>query len=769
MSKTTVNSGISEIEIAKRLEAYHLKGFDRMQLEEIELGLKSGVDVDIYADKKYMFLQMTEIRKGLEQGIDIAPYMDEKYDWFQMREIRRGIKSGIDVSIYLDESMDYLVMREIRLGLESGINLLPYYERKIPKAVLTEIRKAYSDGLNIDLYVDDEYEEDQLEQIRIGLKNNVDITCYMDHSFSGGQMYEIRRGLEEKLDISIYAKNIYNWMQMREIRLGLKAGVDVSKYEDVLYTPEQMREIRLGLEEGIDVSDYISLMWSATDMANHRAKIKAFGKVESDLFNPEAEIIKYDDNEFKDADAPDDGIIWDTENQRVIIEVNRDAMTAYIILPKLKETDEGFTEKEISTAIKLGGVRQGIKKEIIQEILNGNIGFGERTLIAEGKLPVDGEDGYFEYFFNRNIDKAPELNEDGSVNYANVTLFEQVEEGQKIAVYHPASRGVYGYDVTGKLIHPKNGQNLPRLSGKNISVLDDEVTYVAAVKGCIEETNGIITINTVYVVNGDVTLSTGNINFDGDVEIRGDVRARSYIEATGNITVNGSVEAAFLKAGKDVLVKQGVLGKGLGIIEAGNDVFGKFFENVKIFAEHDVRSNYLYNCKCIAMNKVVISGKRGAIVGGLTSAIYGVEAAELGNKMGIRTEFEIGANQYFVKKLRDWDLKAKDLSVKVTIFKEEIKKLQVKVKLELLKDTPLYQNVQTAMMQLMNEIEEIKKERDAFTGELAKNSAGIGVRVSGKAYSGCLININNAKFLLDKDINRVWFREKDQAIVQLLS
>ena len=51
------------------------------------------------------------------------------------------------------------------------------------------------------------------------------------------------------------------------------------------------------------------------------------------------------------------------------------------------------------------------------------------------------------------------------------------------------------------------------------------------------------------------------------------------------------------------------------------------------------------------MNKVVISGKRGAIVGGLTSAIYGVEAAELGNKMGIRTEFEIGANQYFLKKL----------------------------------------------------------------------------------------------------------------------
>ncbi|MBQ9233942.1 MAG: DUF342 domain-containing protein [Lachnospiraceae bacterium] len=769
MINTTKKPGISDIEIAERMEAYHLQGFDRMQLEEIENGLKSGVDVDIYADTKYMFPQMTEIRKGLEQGIDIEPYLNEKYDWFQMREIRRGIKDGVDVSIYLDEDMDYLVMREIRLGLEAGINLYPYYEKRIPKAVLCEIRKAFSNGLNIDIYVEDGYKDDQLEQIRHGLKNNVDITCFLDRSYSGSQMYEIRRGLEEKLDISKYSKNTYNWMQMREIRLGLKAGVDVSKYEDFLYSPEQMREIRLGLEEGIDVSDYASLMWSATDMANHRAKIKAFGKVESDLYNPDSEVLTYDDKEFGEIASADDGVVWNAENQRVTIEVSYDAMTAYVILPKLSDTDTGFTENEITSALKLNGVRQGIIKSAIYEIIKGNKSANEQILIAEGKLPVDGQDGFFEYFFNRNIDRTPELNEDGSVNYSNITLFEQVEEGQKLAVYHPAVRGIYGYDVTGKLIHPKNGQNLPRLTGKNITLLDDEVTYVATVKGCIEEKNGIITINTVYVVNGDVSLSTGNIKFDGDVEVRGDVRQRAIIEATGNIIVNGSVEAAYIKAGKDVLVKQGVLGKGVGIIEAGNDVNGKFFENVKIYAEHDVKSNYLYNCNCVAMHKVIISGRRGAIVGGLTSAIYGVEAAELGNKMGVRTEFEVGANQYFVKKLRDWDSKTKELSVKVTIFKEELKKLQVKVKLDVLKDTPIYQNVQTAMMQLMNEIDGIKEERDAFTGELAQNSAAIGVRVSGKAYAGCLVNINNAKYLLDKDVNKVWFREKEQAIVQLLS
>ncbi|MBQ9200542.1 MAG: DUF342 domain-containing protein [Lachnospiraceae bacterium] len=770
MDKGNLTSDIADKDISGRMEQYHSQGFDRMQLEQLEKGLRSGVDVSYYADTGYMFLQMEEIRKGLEQGIDIAPYLDDEYDWFQMREIRRGIKNGIDVSIYLDKNMDYLVMREIRLGLETGINLYPYYERGLEKPVLKEIREAFSDGVSIDLYVDSGYEDDQLEQIRLGLKNNVDITYYLDKDFSGSQMYEIRRGLEEKIDISAYAKPEYNWLQMREIRLGIKSGVDTKWYQEALYSHKQMREIRLGLEEGLDVSSYTSQMWSATDMANHRAKLKAFGKYESDLYNPETEVITYEDNEFSEvkqsADSDDD--VWNAENQRVTIEKSPDAMVAYIYLPEI-EDEQGFSEKEITTALKLNGIRQGIIKETIYDIISGKKNAGEKILIAEGKLPVDGEDGYFEYFFNRNINRTPELNEDGSVNYSNTVLFEQVDEGQTLAVYHPAVHGVYGYDVTGKLIHPKNGQNLPRITGKNIKLLDDEVTYVATVTGCVEEKPGSISVNTVYVVKGDVSLSSGNIKFDGDVEVKGDVRPRAVIEATGNVIVSGTVEAAFIKAGKDVLVKQGVLGKGIGIIEAGNDVNGKFFENVKIYAERDVKSNYLYNCNCIAMHKVIISGRRGAIVGGITSAVYGVEAAELGNKIGLRTELEVGANQYFIKRLREYDSRTKDLSVKVTIFKEEIKKLQVKIKLDVLKNNPVFQNSQTAMLQLMNEIEAIKEERDAFTNELAKNSASIGIRVAGRAYAGCLININNAKYLLDKDVNKVWFREKEQAIVQLLS
>lgn len=758
-----------DTDFSQRMEFYHLQGFDHMQLEELEEGLKSGVDVSFYADKKYMFLQMAEIRKGLEQDLDITPYLDEGYDWYQMREIRRGLKDKLDVSIYLDKNMDYLAMREIRLGLACGIDLTDYYKKGYENSILREIREAYADNINIDLYVDTEYSASQLREIRLGLKNGVDITYYLDHAFTGSQMYEVRAGLEDKLDVSVYCKHDYNWMQMRELRLGLKSSIDTEWYEDPLFSPKQMREIRLGLEEGLDVSGYASQIWSASDMQSRKEKLIAFGKAESDLFNPDAEVLSYDEDDVGISETGlDEEDYSDVKTDRISIEISADAMFAYAVLPETKgETD--FTEKEITYALKQSGIRQGIIKEAVDDIVSGKRAKEEKVLIAQGKEPTDGEDGYYEYFFNREIDITPVLNEDGSVDYSNTVLFEQVEEGQTLAVYHPASHGIYGYDVTGKLIHPENGKSLPKLNGKEITLLDDEVTYVAKITGCIEENNGTITISTIYRVNGDVSLSSGNIRFDGDVIINGNVNPRVTIEATGNVTINGSVEAAFIKAGKDVLIKQGTLGRGIGIIEAGDDVNGKYFENVKIYAEHNVKSNYLYNCRCVAMNKVIISGRKGAIVGGVTSAIYGVEAAELGNRTGLRTELEIGANQYFIEKLRGWDQRIKDLSVKITVFNEELKKLQVKIKLDILKNNPVYQNVQTAIRQLTNEMEEVRAERDAFTQEVAQNATSIGVRVTGKAYAGCLVGINNAKLLLNKDESMVWFREKEGGIIQLLN
>ena len=54
------------------------------QIEEIELGIKSGVDVTMYAKKEFDWEQMREIRLGLESGLDVSLYARIEVNWDEM-------------------------------------------------------------------------------------------------------------------------------------------------------------------------------------------------------------------------------------------------------------------------------------------------------------------------------------------------------------------------------------------------------------------------------------------------------------------------------------------------------------------------------------------------------------------------------------------------------------------------------------------------------------------------------------------------------------
>ena len=54
--------------------------FDLFQSDEIELGVKSGVDVTIYAKPEFDWLQMAQIRYGLENNLDVSVYSKIKFN-----------------------------------------------------------------------------------------------------------------------------------------------------------------------------------------------------------------------------------------------------------------------------------------------------------------------------------------------------------------------------------------------------------------------------------------------------------------------------------------------------------------------------------------------------------------------------------------------------------------------------------------------------------------------------------------------------------------
>ena len=61
--------------------------------------------------------QKTEIIKGLKSGVNVFVYANPKYSGWQMEVIREGLEQGLDVSIYADPSLSDDDMMELREDL----------------------------------------------------------------------------------------------------------------------------------------------------------------------------------------------------------------------------------------------------------------------------------------------------------------------------------------------------------------------------------------------------------------------------------------------------------------------------------------------------------------------------------------------------------------------------------------------------------------------------------------------------------------------------
>ena len=60
------------------------KSFEELQLYQIYLGIKSKVNVDIYAKPEYDKHQMGLIRESLEKGEDVTDLLDPNKNWVEM-------------------------------------------------------------------------------------------------------------------------------------------------------------------------------------------------------------------------------------------------------------------------------------------------------------------------------------------------------------------------------------------------------------------------------------------------------------------------------------------------------------------------------------------------------------------------------------------------------------------------------------------------------------------------------------------------------------
>lgn len=699
------------------------------QRREIEEGRKAGVRVEVYAKPEFLAIQMREIRKGLLEGLRVEYYADSIYDWFQMQEIREGLEEGLDVTKYADPSNSFEVMRQIRLGLSEGYDLSR--GRTLPAGILKEMRKALVAGVSITRYIKLGYEEKQLRQIRIALKKGLSMDVYLALSHRGAALREIRLGLEDNLDVSLYAKEEMNWQQMREIRLGLLERLPVNVYTNAFYSWQQMREIRLGLEKNLPVEKYSSLMYTEKEMREMRLALSLGNAGE------EAQTEHY---------------------QGFSLMISADGMEAFIVL---NGVDQQVSQETLMLALKEKGIVTGLDYFAIGQIVAGK---AERdiVLIARGKEPDEGTEGWYEFFFNTDVKNTPKILEDGSVDYQNIDWFNIVHRGQRVAVYHGAGMGKAGYKVTGEIVPSKKGKEQPLLTGKGFTLLPDQITYVAEIDGKIDLVGNHLQITNVLILD-EVNTLTGNIDFNGSVYVRGNVGNGAAIRAERDILVEGFIESAVLEAGGDIIVKKGNNSTGgIGYLKAGGDVRGQFFEKAKIIAGGDIRANYCLNSELHAGDKIEIGGREGMLAGGTAHAVKSIEAHYIGNRAGIATELVLGKHKELMREEAELEEKEKNVNHELFLLKNAYYEFRKNGALKT-NSNPIYIKLEDAIYTKELEMGKLQKRRNSLEAEKEKSERAE-VKVAGTLFQGVRVEINGA-VCSEKQLINVTLRKRGDRIV----
>ncbi len=687
-----------------------------------QTGQKPNLPFHMLEKQSYLEEQNQEIRLGTEEGLVVSIYSKPELNWMQMEQIRMGLIDKVDVSAYADSAYGYNTMKQIRLSFYSSTDLTSYLDRG--------------------------FESNELEQIRLALEEGLPIDKWLTDDMYSQQIHEIRIGLYEGLDVSKYADSKFNWMQMQEIRLGLEKKLKISFFANYLFNHWQMREIRLGLEEGLDVSSYAKLIYSSTDMQKMREELLANAKTTNttETDSLEASLNALRKKEFN-------------------ISVEDNGNKAYAYIPWIP--GNMVREEDIFNDLENRGITIGIKREAISDMIKQRR-MNEKILIAEGTPAEKGKDGWFEFFVRLDLPRIPAPLPDGGVDYVNIEAFEMVDEGEKIAVYHPAEKGHDGQNVFGEIIHANNGLEKNPLKGVGFTIADDGVTYLSRMNGKFEFVNGRIIISNMIIVREDVTSVTGRLEVDGSVYVIGSVYSGGYINATGDIIIEHNVETGRLIAGGNVMIKKGSCSRNDCFIEAGGEVSGSFFEAANINAGGNVKANYIMNSNINALGKVIVSGSKGMLLGGRICAVRGVDTYNLGNSSHLKTVLETGRNDIYEKEQAKYAEKRMQILDQMAVLENEWNKILKTLPSQKEQAAEIIKKLNAAIVAKDHELAEL----DAQASKLAnltdpEQNMKDPVCVRGNAYEGSVIIINTIKYLLPSHVNRVIFKLRNKNVVMV--
>lgn len=447
------------------------------------------------------------------------------------------------------------------------------------------------------------------------------------------------------------------------------------------------------------------------------------------------------------------------EKEFGLVSIDKKGYLAKIRLYPPSDKGARLSTSELKNLIEQNGVKYGIIEKNIEIALKARL-YCMDILVAKAKLPVNGSDAEIVYSFNAEKTLKPTMSEDGSVDFHKLDMIESVKEGQLLATLIPIDYGEPGKDVYGNMIRPKKVRNKRLRHGKNIHLSDDKLQMYSDVSGNVTLVNDMVFVTDTYTIEGDVGPSTGDIDYDGAVEVKGNVITGYTVKATGDITVNGAVEGAMLISEGKIVLKRGMQGMGKGVMEAKGDVISNFIESATVKSGGAIYTDAIMHSNISANGDVIVNGKRGLIAGGSVKTTTKIETKVAGSTMGTQTELEVGFDTTLGERYRNIEKHIDQMTDEKDSIVKNLKilqkRMQTKGKLEPEKMKLIKEGTER-IKAIDQTIEEETEAYERIDEEMQRTSDGGKVRVENIAYPGVKIVISNISTFVHTETHRCTF------------
>ncbi|MCZ8399680.1 DUF342 domain-containing protein [Achromobacter ruhlandii] len=369
------------------------------------------------------------------------------------------------------------------------------------------------------------------------------------------------------------------------------------------------------------------------------------------------------------------------------LEVDATCMSALVTLHPPKG-GKPVTMAVLRQAIADQGIVHGVlEKELAEAVERGG---AQTVLIAQGTPPTRGTPTRFESLLDRLKPRAQEIDELAQIDYRDLGSLLLVTPGMPLMRRIPPLPGIDGCNVLGQPVLPEELPDTPfnaEMSGVEIDPEDPNLLR-AAIAGSPKLIHQGAQVNPVVEVDA-VDLSTGNINFQGSLQVRGDISATMEVRVTGDVVVNGTMEAALVEAGGNVTVKGGIIGMAEAVPDAGGGAANAAARTAHIVCGGEVRARFITNAiisagqnveveREIRQSSIAAGGsvnvgapntQQTAITGGQTRALQSVRAGTIGSPAGVPTLVQAGLDPHA-------DIKRSALTRKRLKMNEEKAKLE---------------------------------------------------------------------------------------------